>query len=73
MGGEAAYVKGRFSVQGEFIDSLVRANNGELLDFYGFYATADSYYRREPPIRPQTGYFTELIPLRNFDFGKGGA
>jgi phosphate-selective porin OprO/OprP len=71
---EAAYVNGPFSLQGEFIDSLVRKNNGDLLDFYGFYANASWYLTGESrPYDRVNGHFARLIPRRNFDFGKDGA
>jgi phosphate-selective porin OprO/OprP len=71
---ETAYVKGPFSIQGEFIDSLVRENSGDLLDFYGFYANVSWYLTGESrPYDRVHGYFSRLIPRQNFDFGKGGA
>jgi phosphate-selective porin OprO/OprP len=74
LAGEAAYVRGPFSVQGEFIDSLVRKNNGDGLDFYGFYANASWYLTGESrPYDRVHGDFQRLIPRRNFDFGRGGA
>jgi phosphate-selective porin OprO/OprP len=74
LAGEAAYVHGPFSVQGEFIDSLVRKNNGDGLDFYGFYANASWYLTGESrPYDRRHGDFQRLIPGRNFDFGRGGA
>jgi phosphate-selective porin OprO/OprP len=73
-GAEAAYVNGPFCVQGEFINSLVRENGGELLDFFGFYANVYWFITGESrPYDRTDGYFKRLIPLRNFDFGKGGA
>jgi phosphate-selective porin OprO/OprP len=73
-GAEAAYVNGPFSVQGEFLDSVVHENDGASLNFYGFYACASWYLTGESrPYNRATGYFNRLIPRRNFDFGKGGA
>jgi phosphate-selective porin OprO/OprP len=74
LGAEAAYVNGPFCVQGEFIDSLVRQNNGEGLNFYGFYGCASWYLTGESrPYDRVNGCFKRLVPLRNFDFGRGGA
>jgi phosphate-selective porin OprO and OprP len=72
-GAEAAYVKGPFSLQAEFLDSLVRQNNGDGLNFYGFYANASWYLTGESrPYDPVNGDFKRLIPRHNFDFGRGG-
>jgi phosphate-selective porin OprO/OprP len=75
VGGEAAYVNGPFSLQGEFLDSIVREDsNGERLNFYGFYANASWYLTGESrPYDRINGCFKRLIPRRNFDFGRGGA
>ncbi len=74
VGAELAYVNGPFSVQGEFIDSLVRQNNGDGLNFYGFYASASWYLTGESrPYDRSNGAFKRLVPRRNFDFGRGGA
>ena len=71
---EAAYVNGPFSLQGEFIDSIVRQNNGDSLNFFGFYANAGWYLTGESrPYDRVNGCFKRLIPRRNFDFGRGGA
>jgi phosphate-selective porin OprO and OprP len=73
-GAEVAYVNGPFSVQGEFLDSVVHENGGASLNFYGFYACASWYLTGESrPYNRAAGYFSRLIPRRNFDFGKGGA
>lgn len=73
-GGEAAYVHGPFSVQGEAIGSWVRQNTGDVLDFYGLYGEASWYLTGESrPYDPTNGKFQRLVPLRNFDFGRGGA
>jgi phosphate-selective porin OprO/OprP len=44
------------------------------LDFFGFYANISWFITGESrPYDRADGYFKRLIPLRNFDFGKGGA
>lgn len=74
LGAELAYVKGPFSLQGEFLDSLVRENNGDGLNFYGFYALASWYLTGESrPYDRDAGAFKRLVPRHNFDFGRGGA
>jgi phosphate-selective porin OprO/OprP len=74
VGLEAAYVNGPFSVQGEFLDSMVRQNNGDGLNFFGFYADAGWFLTGETrPYDRINGDFKRLIPRRNFDFGRGGA
>ena len=74
VAGEAAYVNGPFSAQGEFIDSYVRGTNGADLNFYGFYASASWFLTGESrPYDPVNGQFKRLVPIRNFDFGRGGA
>jgi phosphate-selective porin OprO and OprP len=74
VGTEAAYVNGPFSLQGEFVDSLVRENTGDVLNFYGFYANVSWYLTGESrPYDQVNGYFKRLVPQQNFDFGRGGA
>jgi phosphate-selective porin OprO/OprP len=74
VGTEVAYVNGPFSAQGEFLDSYVRQNNGEGLNFYGFYAEASWYLTGESrPYDRISGDFKRLVPRRNFDFGRDGA
>lgn len=71
---EAAWVNGPFSLQGEFIQSLVQGTNSSPLSFNGFYVSASWYLTGESrPYNPATGAFSRLIPRRNFNFGKGGA
>jgi phosphate-selective porin OprO/OprP len=71
---EVAYVNGPFCAQGEILDSVVREESGENLNFYGFYATASWYLTGESrPYDRVRGYFKRLIPRRDFDFGRGGA
>jgi phosphate-selective porin OprO and OprP len=74
IGAEAAYVNGPFSLQGEFLDSVVSENSGGDLNFFGFYACASWYLTGESrPYNPAAGCFSRLIPRRNFNFGKDGA
>jgi phosphate-selective porin OprO/OprP len=73
VGTEAAYVNGPFSLQGEFLDSFVRQNNGEGLNFFGFYLNASWYLTGESrPYDRLNGDFKRLVPRHNFDFGKDG-
>ena len=73
IAGEAAWVNGPFSAQGEFIHSFVQENSGSLLNFGGFYAQVSWYLTGESrPYDRAAGEFTRLIPRRNFNFGKAG-
>ena len=73
IGLEAAYVNGPVTLQAELIDSVVRHDDGELLNFYGFYASASCYLTGESRrYDPASAQFLRLIPKRNFDFGAGG-
>ena len=70
---EAAYVRGPFSAQAEFLDSVVREDTGTL-NFYGTYANVSWYLTGESrPYNKQKGAFQRLIPRHNFNFGKDGA
>ncbi len=72
-GAEAAWVNGPFSVQGEYLHSSVRENNGEVPDFNGFYALASWFLTGESrPYDLNEGKFGRVIPKRDFDFGHGG-
>jgi len=71
---EAAYVTGPLTLQGEFLDSVVRINTDQRLNFYGFYTSASWYLTGESrPYDRVNGDFKRLVPRRNFDFGRGGA
>lgn len=73
IGAEAAWVNGPFSVQGEYLRSSVRENNGELPGFNGCYASASWFLTGESrPYDRIEGVFGRVIPKRNFDFGHGG-
>lgn len=73
IGAEAAWVNGPFSVQGEYLQSLVRENNGQTPDFYGLYASASWFLTGESrPYDRTEGAFGRVIPKRNFDLGHGG-
>jgi phosphate-selective porin OprO and OprP len=73
FGGEAAWVNGPLSLQGEFIYSEVSQNDGETLNFYGFYGQASWYLTGESrPYDPKTGAFKRLVPRHNFDLGTTG-
>jgi phosphate-selective porin OprO/OprP len=74
IGTEVAYVNGPFTFQGEFLDSAVRQNNGDGLNFWGCYATASWYLTGESrSYNREDGDFKRLVPRHNFDFGKKGA
>ena len=73
VGAEAAWVNGPFSVQGEYLHSSVRENNGQVPDFHGFYALASWFLTGESrPYDRTEGKFGRVIPKRDFDFGRGG-
>jgi phosphate-selective porin OprO/OprP len=73
IGAEAAWVNGPFSVQGEYLHSSVRENNGQVPGFNGFYALASWFLTGESrPYDRSEGKFERVIPKKNFDFGRGG-
>jgi phosphate-selective porin OprO/OprP len=72
-GGEIAWVNGPFSVQGEFLHSWVRENDGQVPQFYGFYASTSWFLTGESrPYNRDKGDFARVIPKRNFAFRNGG-
>ena len=72
-GAEVAWVEGPFSVQGEYLHSWVRQNNGPVLNFDGLYTSVSWFLTGETrPYDRQKGCFARVIPRRNFDWGKGG-
>jgi phosphate-selective porin OprO and OprP len=72
-GSEVAWVNGPFSVQGEYLRSWVRENNGQVPSFHGFYSSVSWFLTGESrPYDPTAGAFGRVIPKRNFDFGHGG-
>jgi phosphate-selective porin OprO and OprP len=73
FGGEVAWVNGPLIVQGEGIYSVVQEEDGQNLNFGGFYAFAGWYLTGESrPYNPATGAFQRLIPRNNFSFSGGG-
>jgi phosphate-selective porin OprO/OprP len=73
VGGEAAWVNGPFSVQGEFLHSWVREADGAVPGFDGVYASASWFLTGESrPYDRTEGMFGRVIPKRNFEFGRGG-
>jgi phosphate-selective porin OprO/OprP len=73
FGGEAAWVNGPLSLQGEFIYSRVKQNDAANLSLFGGYGQISWYLTGESrPYDRQTGAFKRLVPRHNFDFGKTG-
>jgi phosphate-selective porin OprO/OprP len=73
LGGEAAWVNGPFSIQGEYLHSSVLQPAGSTLNFDGFYASASWFLTGESrPYDRTEGMFARVIPKQNFDFGHGG-
>jgi phosphate-selective porin OprO and OprP len=72
-GAEAAWVKGPFSVQGEYLHSWVNEKDGRAPGFDGVYASAGWFLTGESrPYDRQNGCFSRVVPRNNFDWGKGG-
>jgi phosphate-selective porin OprO/OprP len=70
---EAAWVHGPLCVQGELLHSWVRGNEGQDVNFGGFYASASWFLTGESrPYDRSKGTFDRVVPKRNFNFGKGG-
>jgi phosphate-selective porin OprO/OprP len=73
VGGEAAWINGPFSVQGEFLHSSVQQPEGPALNFTGFYGSVSWFLTGETrPYNRPDGTFARVIPKHNFDWGKGG-
>lgn len=74
LGAEVAYVNGPMTLQGELLDSLVRRNTDERLNFFGFYGSVGWFLTGESrPYDRVNGHFKRLIPKKNFSWGRGGA
>jgi phosphate-selective porin OprO/OprP len=72
-GAEAAWVKGPFSVQSEYLHSWVNEKDGQAPGFDGVYASASWFLTGESrPYDRQNGCFSRVIPRSNFDWGKSG-
>ena len=73
LGAEAAWVNGPFSVQGEYLHSSVRENDGQVPSFNGCYGAVSWFLTGESrPYDRTEGRFGRVIPRRNFAFGHGG-
>lgn len=73
-GMEAAYVRGAWSAQGEYlladVNGLTSAND---VDFDGFYFQTSYFITGEHrPYKLGAGVFDKIRPNRNFGFGEGG-
>ena len=76
VGGEAAWVNGPFSIQGEFLHSFVRetlsTNGTPTLNFNGFYASASWFLTGESrPYDRRRACFGRVIPKHDFDLRRG--
>jgi len=70
---EVAWVRGRFSVQSEYLHSWVNEQDGAGPHFDGVYASASWFLTGESrPYDVINGRFARVIPIKNFDWGKGG-
>jgi phosphate-selective porin OprO/OprP len=70
---EAAWVRGRFSVQSEYLHSSVNEKDRAGPHFDGVYASASWFLTGETrPYDLNNGRFARVIPNKNFDWGKGG-
>ena len=73
LGGEAAWVNGPFSIQGEYVHSFVEHAYGGVLNFDGFYASASWFLTGETrPYDRAAGTFARVMPRHDFDWGNGG-
>jgi phosphate-selective porin OprO/OprP len=74
LGAEAAWVYESFSLQGEFIASLVEATNGQAdPEFYSFYVMASYFLTGEHrPYKTSSAIFNNVKPNANFLDGQGG-
>jgi phosphate-selective porin OprO/OprP len=72
-GAEAAWVKGPFSLQSEYMHSWVNEKDGQAPGFDGVYASVSYFLTGESrPYDRQNGCFTRVIPHNNFDWFEGG-
>jgi phosphate-selective porin OprO/OprP len=73
VGGEAAWLSGPLSIQGEYLRSFVEDADGEPLTFQGFYTSASWFLTGESrPYDRNEGKFGRVIPNHDFNWGKGG-
>lgn len=71
VGGEAAWVRGSLSLQGEYVRAFVDRADGTSPSFYGGYAQASFFLTGEHRRYRQSGaYFDRVRPVENF--GKDG-
>lgn len=72
LGAEAAWVRGPFSLQSEFLQAWVREPTNQVPSFLGYYVSAGWFLTGETrPYDTAEGVFARVIPRRNFD-GAGG-
>ncbi len=69
FGGEAAFVNGSFSIQGEILHSWVDLTTGNTPDFGGWYAAASWFLTGESRLYdPKLGAFPRVSPKKNFNW-----
>lgn len=70
---EFAWVQGPLSVQAEFLSSFVGQADGSGALLHGAYGYVSWFITGESrPYDRNLGYFTRLVPRRDFSFGGGG-
>ena len=73
VGGEAAWIDGPLSVQGEYLHSFVQQPQGQTLEFNGLYGSVSWFLTGETrPYSRTDAAFARVIPKHNFDWGGGG-
>ncbi len=73
FGAEAAWVRGPFSLQGEYLHSWVKENTGLRPEFDGFYVSASWFLTGETrPYDRREGAFARVLPTKTAAFGRGG-
>ena len=73
VGGEAAWVDGPVSVQGEFMHAWVRTESNQEVDFHGLYGSASWFLTGESrPYDRDQGIFSRVKPNRGLAPSQGG-
>jgi phosphate-selective porin OprO/OprP len=72
-GAEAAWVRGPFSIQSEYLHSWVNESDGQAPGFDGVYASVSYFLTGESrPYDRRNGCFSRVVPHQDFDWFKGG-
>jgi len=73
LSAEAAWVKGPYSLQGEYLHAFIKEKDGGNFNFKGFYVSGSWFLTGESrPYDKASGVFGKVLPKKNLSIKNGG-